>query len=345
MSNTLPKITDRSFGIEIEFVGADLREVEAAINCAGVECYVEGYNHTTRPYWKIVSDASLQSLRGRAGELVSPILNGVEGVRELEKVIDALNAVDGVTVNRSCGLHIHLDCRDMTIEQIKATYERYSNYEEQIDLCMPRSRRGDPRWCAGLARTKDYVKRAANKEGAANAVGRYFKVNLAHIAGRGSIEFRQHSGTTEFKKIVNWLSFLMQFTDTSINLTRPVEGNSGKWYAQLRDLIAKWGGEMTYAQKTKTWNITKDDQTVARLSNEYIAAMLYREGASCRARGMKPAVIVATTLETLGLNYQELMCANALALPSTAMGDDEGMFMGITTQINDYLAERQDELA
>jgi hypothetical protein len=27
------------------------------------------------------------------------------------------------------------------------------------------------------------------------------------------------------------------------------------------------------------------------------------------------------------------------------MADDAGMFMGITTQINDYLAERKDELA
>ena len=344
MSNTLPKITNRMFGIEIEFVGANLRQVEQAINLAGVDCHIESYNHSTRPHWKIVSDASLRSVRGYAGELVSPILHGVDGVRELQKVVNALESVEGVTVNRSCGLHVHLDCRDMTLDQIKTTYERYSNYEEQIDLCMPRSRRGSPQWCRTIGSNKNTVKSAATKERAANSVGRYFKVNLAQIANRGSIEFRQHSGTTEFKKIVNWLSFLMQFTETSIELTNAVRSNSGKWYAQLRDLIAKWGGEMTYAQKTKTWNITKDGEIAARLSNDYITEFLYREGATCRASGMKPAYIVADYLENWGINFHEITTANNLSLPTTTR-NDEGMCMGITTQITDYLAERQDELA
>ena len=344
MSNTLPKITNRMFGIEIEFVGANLRQVEQAINLAGVDCHIESYNHNTRPHWKIVSDASLRSVRGYAGELVSPILHGVDGVRELQKVVNALESVEGVTVNRSCGLHVHLDCRDMTLDQIKTTYERYSNYEDQIDLCMPRSRRGSPQWCRTIGSNKNAVKSAATKERAANSVGRYFKVNLAQIADRGSIEFRQHSGTTEFKKIVNWLSFLMQFTETSIELTNAVTSNSGKWYAQLRDLISKSGGEMTYAQKTKTWNITKNGQTLARLSNEYITEFLYREGATCRARGMMPVSIVADCLENWGLTFSDLVIANGLSTPTTT-GHDEGMCMGVTTQIIDYLAERQDELA
>jgi len=345
MSNTLPKIIDRKFGIEIEFVGADLRQVEQAINLAGVDCQIESYNHNTRPHWKIVSDASLHSIRGYAGELVSPILSGVEGALELKAVIDALNTVEGVTVNRSCGLHVHLDCRDMTIEQIKSTYERYSNYEEQIDLCMPRSRRGDPRWCAGLARTKDSVKRAATKEGAANAVGRYFKVNLAQIANRGSIEFRQHSGTTEFKKIINWLSFLMQFTETSIDLVTTAQKSKATIYREVRDLISKWGGEMTWDRKFKKWSIVKDGLTLTRITNQFIVEKLYNADSKCRATGMKPIAIVADYLDHQGLDFNDIVRANRLPISNTTMGDDTGMCMGITTQITDYLAERKDELA
>ena len=113
---------------------------------------------------------------------------------------------------------------------------------------------------------------------------------------------------------------------------------------ELRDLIAKWGGEMTYAQKTKTWNITKDGEIAARLSNDYITEFLYQEGATCRASGMKPAYIVADYLENWGINFHEITTASNLSLPTTTR-NDEGMCMGITTQITDYLAERQDELA
>jgi hypothetical protein len=345
MNNRLPKITNQKFGIEVEFVGADIYAVAEAVRAAGVDCFVEGYNHTTRAYWKIVSDASLHSLRGHAGELVSPILDGVAGALELEKVINALNTVEGVTVNKSCGLHVHLDCRDMTIDQIKTTYERYSNYEEQIDLCMPRSRRGDPRWCAGLARTKDSVKRAATKEGAANVVGRYFKVNLAQIANRGSIEFRQHSGTTEFKKIINWLSFLMQFTKTSIDLVTTAQKSKATIYREVRDLISKWGGEMTWDRKFKKWSIVKDGLILTRITNQYIVDNLYNADSKCRATGMKPITIVADYLNHQGIDFNEIVRANRLPRQTATMADDAGMFMGITTQINDYLAERKDELA
>ena len=41
-------------------------------------------------------------------ELVSPILVGEAGLRELEKVCWVLDLCD-VKVNESCGLHVHID--------------------------------------------------------------------------------------------------------------------------------------------------------------------------------------------------------------------------------------------
>ena len=343
MNAKLPKITNRCFGIEIEFVGADLREVCEAINEAGVRCRVEYYNHNTVSHWKLVTDVSLASVRGYAGELVSPILSGEAGVRELEIVLNALNSVEGVTINASCGLHVHLDCREMNLDEIKTTYERYGDYEDQIDMCMPRSRRGSPRWCAGLGSTVSSVKRTTTKSSAAMAArGRYFKVNLVEIAGRGSIEFRQHSGTTEFKKIINWLSFLMQFTETSIELSAAVKTSSSRWYSQLRTIIENWGGEMNYAQKTKTWNITKEGATFARFTNEYIVENFYLEGAACRSSGMVGIFTVRSLLAEVSVN---LLITNAATEPKKATKNDDGLFMGISAQIQDYIAERTQELA
>ena len=52
---------------------------------------MEGYNHTTRPYWKIVTDASVSH---EGLEIVSPVLKGQDGLNQLEKVLKALNQVE-----------------------------------------------------------------------------------------------------------------------------------------------------------------------------------------------------------------------------------------------------------
>src|SRR5210317_1540571 len=106
-----------TFGIEIEYIGADTSTVARAIAEAGVSCQAQGYNHTTQSFWKVVTDASLgyQS----AGEVVSPILRGESGLADLRKVLDAVNSIPTVRVDRRCGLHVHLAWNGMNEEQIK----------------------------------------------------------------------------------------------------------------------------------------------------------------------------------------------------------------------------------
>ena len=57
---------ERDFGVEIEFLRPSQttqEEIANALRGMGVECRVEGYNHTTRTHWKIVSDSSESSHR------------------------------------------------------------------------------------------------------------------------------------------------------------------------------------------------------------------------------------------------------------------------------------------
>ena len=77
------KITDRKFGIEIEAFGVSTYRVQDALRAAGLNAEVEGYNHITRSHWKITSDASINGRN--AFELVSPILQGQNGLRQLKK--------------------------------------------------------------------------------------------------------------------------------------------------------------------------------------------------------------------------------------------------------------------
>jgi len=332
--------TNRKFGIEIEFVGACKYEVAAAINAQGIDCQVEYYNHTTRPHWKIVSDSSLDSIRGYAAELVSPILEGEDGVLQLKTVVDALNSVEGVTVNRSCGLHVHLNCADLNVKEIQKIYERYAQYEEQIDLCMPRSRRGSLHWCKTLKDGGNVasVKRAKKKENIAHMLGRYYKVNLTQIAQRGAIEFRQHSGTTDFAKIYNWLSFLMQFVETSCELADAevmVRPSNSRAYAQFRNIVENAGGTMEWCKRRKTWEISLGafDYSVGnRMLNTY-----YEGNEVNRSK-------VKEFFENIFGLYGPYN-TNRPQMQNIEILNDEGVFHGITLKIKDYLNERKEELA
>ncbi len=259
--NNLPTLTNRQFGVEIEFVGVNPQVVADAINDAGIEAAFEGYHHSTRPYWKLVTDGSLSQGYGSAGEIVSPILKGEDGARQLEKVLDAIDTVEGIRVDRSCGVHVHLDVNDLTVAQIQNTYSRYSDYESQIDLIMPMSRRGNAsRWCASVKSQKSSMTRKTrkSKSALANNSGRYYKVNLQSLTRYGTMEFRQHSGTLNFTKVINWVSFLMAFVDTSASLTQATRTrpSSNRAFHLIRNAAANLGLDMEWSRGVRAWNIT-----------------------------------------------------------------------------------------
>lgn len=81
-------------------------------------------------------------------ELVSPILVGEAGLRELEKVCWVLELCD-VKVNESCGLHVHIDAAGFNMATWRNLALSYKHLEPVIDRFMPASRR-DNYYCQGL---------------------------------------------------------------------------------------------------------------------------------------------------------------------------------------------------
>ena len=167
---------------------------------------MEGYNHTTRPHWKLVTDNSLNG--NDTFELVSPILVGEAGLRELEKVCWVLELCD-VKVNGSCGLHVHIDAAGFSMETWRNLALSYKHLEPVIDRFMPASRR-DNYYCRGLGHVSDGMIRSARTvDELKGRIGdRYHKVNLEAYSRHKTVEFRQHSGTTCFTKMRNWVLFL-----------------------------------------------------------------------------------------------------------------------------------------
>ena len=106
-------IFNRNFGIEIEAYNCSKQKLAQELTAVGIKVRVEGYNHTdSTEHWKLVTDSSLTG--NQSFELVSPILHGEEGLKDLEKVCWVLELCN-VKVDNSCGLHIHMDAADFTI--------------------------------------------------------------------------------------------------------------------------------------------------------------------------------------------------------------------------------------
>tara|TARA_R100001443_G_scaffold17872_1_gene28500 strand:+ start:14013 stop:15020 length:1008 start_codon:yes stop_codon:yes gene_type:complete len=115
---------NKGFGIEIEFIRPNhvsQQEIANKVDDALVQvnggCNLEAYNHITRPQWKLVTDSSVHSQAGYRGdnELVSPILRGYNGKKQLQIVLDTLKAL-GCKVNTSCGIHVHHDVTDTMVD-------------------------------------------------------------------------------------------------------------------------------------------------------------------------------------------------------------------------------------
>lgn len=202
---------NRTFGVEIEFFGTTARKVIEALENAGINVRHESYNHTTRSHWKLVSDVSVNNtgtgLSSGGHELVSPILKGKRGLEELKNVMEALTTA-GAKVDRTCGLHVHHGVNDFTVENFKTIFTLYYKFENFFNAVVAPSRR-ENRFCQSIYRNEiDALENAASLTDIGRIFSsRYKKLNFQSFYRHNTIEFRQHGGTHEASKAVNWVIF------------------------------------------------------------------------------------------------------------------------------------------
>ncbi|MBF0350919.1 MAG: amidoligase family protein [SAR324 cluster bacterium] len=215
--------TSRTYGIEIECLSTLSHQALAAlITEAGVPCQQQGYNHNTTTCWKIVNDGSVMG-SGYSTEVVSPVLSGEEGLRQIEIVCRVLGEA-GCTINRSCGLHVHHDARDFKFGNWKRLVKAYAKFEDVLDSFMPESRRkNNNTYCRSavigtLGGLCEKVNQQTNYVGIKSMIGtRYVKLNVESFLRHGTVEFRHHSGTMDFDKIANWIKVTQAMVEMSHN--------------------------------------------------------------------------------------------------------------------------------
>jgi len=208
-----------TIGIEVEFFGPSWTEVRDALRKKGLSCEIEGYNHQTRRYWKIVTDVSVQG--PNRGEVVSPVLKGKQGLVELRKALMAFQEV-GMKVNQSAGLHVHFGASGFTLKQWKNVILNYAGFETIIDQMMQPSRRRNENFYARslnkISNLKEKVENATTFRELQNNVFRnlrYLYINLEAYDRHGTIEFRQHASNIEVDSVINWVLFLHYLIEVS----------------------------------------------------------------------------------------------------------------------------------
>lgn len=202
---------NRTFGIELEIYGAAHSRLINEFRSQGLTLVNEEYNHNTRNHWKIVRDGSISG--ENSSEIVSPVLKGFDGMEQIKKVCIALNKA-GAKVNNSCGFHVHFGATDLNLDNIKNLVLSHIEVEKTFDSIVPASRRENSNhFCKSITSIASSKSQAIAKIKNAQTISallslfpqRYTKINLQCYNRQGTVEFRQHSGTTTFSKIKNWI--------------------------------------------------------------------------------------------------------------------------------------------
>lgn len=205
---------NRKYGVELEVEGLTVRSAREALRTVQVPMNVTNSNQGSHDLWCVVEDCSLD----RGAEVVSPILTGDEGKKQIKQVTAAL-AKAGAIVSTNCGLHVHVDVSDFTLPMLRTLVHRYAHFEPMLDRLVAATRRGGR---SAYARSmRDFIqeydhlmtKNLSPAQFAQQIQSRYFKLNLSAVAKYGTVEFRQHQGSIDAVKINAWVQFVVNFVE------------------------------------------------------------------------------------------------------------------------------------
>jgi 3,4-dihydroxy-2-butanone 4-phosphate synthase len=199
------------FGVEMECFGVDRATVVAALCVAGVPTISSFYSGREYNQWQIKTDGSIDQRDGF--EVVSRVLEGQAGLAEVQIVCDVLEAL-GAKVNKSCGMHIHHDASNWGIQKFRNLFKRFVKFEAALDSIQPESRRdNNNRYCKSMnilnytAATISEIDKCKTVRQLSAMYGeqRYFKLNLQSFFRTGTVEFRNHAGTVNAEKVINYI--------------------------------------------------------------------------------------------------------------------------------------------
>lgn len=271
-----------TFGIEIECYIPETALQNAGIRIGG---YHNGLQINCLPQgWNAQSDSSIHAPIGKRGiEIVSPVLMGAEGIRQVELVLQWLRDM-GAGCNESCGIHVHVGADNKTAEKLVGLV---AQYEKALFAISGRK---------GKVRSNNYYCRAIHSddrirnayETSRNTVtriageSRYQTLNLTNLltGRRPAVEFRAFAATFRTEVVLGYIRVCLGMVQVATTLKRSVKFTSvlhkptdtGVDHVRYLLLRLRWGfATSKSAQRTKNgvdfgWiaSSTQNDSKVAR---------------------------------------------------------------------------------
>lgn len=150
-------------------------------------------------------------------EFVSPILQGDEGFAEIRALCD-IAVKYRWTIDRSCGLHVHIDARDLSSDQLLQVVYAYRKSYPLWKRFVNRER-AENSMCGSPQYVPRDVRDAEHIEDFVESRDRFEFVNWRSYLRHGSIEIRLYRGTLQAREICNWVALHTRFVDAVKDLT------------------------------------------------------------------------------------------------------------------------------
>ena len=155
--------------------------------------------------WNAQHDGSIRCMvRGHVGvEIVSPILKGADGIRQI-KLVCAWLKEKGAKVNQSTGFHVHVGC-ERNPELVSKIAHLTANFEKALYASTGTKSRESGCFCRPIQSDGNMTRRFV--QGERVSVQRYHSLNVTNLdfGTKPTVEFRVFAGTLNHVKAIGYI--------------------------------------------------------------------------------------------------------------------------------------------
>ena len=268
---------NRRFGIELEVVSKlDRLGIRNALTAAGIQSYRGYYDAPISGGWRLGTDQSVITTRPQRTngytetmEIISPPLGGLDGLREVDRVLQAIHP--HVSANRTCGQHVHVDLAGVSVDELRRLSAAWLKHEWIVNSLIPLSRRYRTNsYCYDNARQLSRYQGEAFgqhqqlelqrvsrlrtvrrvREEMEDGVEKYRKFNLTSMIRHGTVEFRHWSGTGDPEKVLRNIQFsvgfVSEFLDSDMVVADAERPTLWASTAELLTRLSRWVGDTQF---------------------------------------------------------------------------------------------------
>jgi hypothetical protein len=221
-----PSVYDRAFFSNL------LTERERVPWVLGLEMEYENVRFLPSPEildnsgWRVVEDRSLRN-HGREFKSAGVVF----GTTEVESAVEELCAwakEANYSVSTRTGLHVHMDCRSITTEELARVAALWAIIEERVFAAIPLDRQQGGfciPWHYGSAAVQPVWRlMSSSGEGAVDllfeGLDKYTSLNVGPLRQYGSIELRVLPATTSAASVMETLCFCAALMQAGVSLTK-----------------------------------------------------------------------------------------------------------------------------